>query len=72
MNAKTTSSAITLYNELISAIEERSSMQKVMRKYACYVLACCAGNKSKAAERLDLDRRTLHRWEVERMALAVP
>jgi len=37
-----------------------------VRKYACYVLACHGGNKSKAADALEVDRRTLHRWEIER------
>lgn len=63
------SSAIILFNELVSSIEQREPLQKVVRKYACYVLACHGGNKSKAADALEVDRRTLHRWEIERRAM---
>lgn len=58
--------SITLYNNLIAAIEKRASIATVCRMYALYVLACHAGNKSRTAEVLEIDRRTLHRWEKER------
>lgn len=64
MNGTTQSSAIILFNELVRAIEQRAPPQKIVRKYACYVLVCHGGNKSKAADVLTVDRRTLHRWEI--------
>jgi hypothetical protein len=63
--------SITLYNELVEAIRKHASMLTVCRAYACYVLACYASNKSKTADVLKLDRRTLHRWEKERLGLPV-
>jgi len=59
--------SITLYNELLDAIMKHATMSAVCRAYACYILACYAGNKSKTADVLRLDRRTLLRWEKERM-----
>ncbi len=59
-------SSIVLYNALIAAIEGREALDTVARAYASYVLACNAGNKSAAADKLQIDRRTLHRWETER------
>lgn len=64
--------SITLYNELVVAIQGHAPMTTVCRAYACYLLACYGGNKSKAADVLKLDRRTLHRWEKERIGQLLP
>jgi DNA-binding NtrC family response regulator len=64
--------SITLYHDLVEAIKARRTMTVVCRLYACYVLACHGGNKSKAAEVLEMDRRTLHRWEKERVGQFLP
>lgn len=57
--------SIECYNELIAAIHDHSSLDKVCRLYACYILASAAGNVSSASRMLGIHRRTLHRWRLE-------
>jgi transcriptional regulator of acetoin/glycerol metabolism len=40
---------------------DRPSLDELSRRYAALVLAECAGNKTKAAEVLGIDRKTLYR-----------
>lgn len=65
MNTPIKPHAITLYNELQAAIRKREKMGVVMRLYASYVLATLAWNKSQTADALQVDRRTLRKWEAE-------
>ncbi len=57
--------SITLLNELHTAINRREKMCVIMRLYASYVLASHAWNKTRAADALEVDRRTLRKWETE-------
>lgn len=56
---------ITLLNELQAAIRRRDKMRVIMRLYASYVLATQGWNKSQTVEVLEVDRRTLRKWEAE-------
>lgn len=60
--------SIECYNDLIQAIHNHEPLDRIDRLYACYVTACHGGNVSRAARTLGLHRRTLHRWERERLA----
>lgn len=60
--------SIECYNELIQAIHGHLGLDLVCRLYACYVLASCGGNVTHAAKVLGVHRRTLHRWQRERLA----
>lgn len=62
-SSKPKTAAITLYNELLAAIHRHDNLHHICMLYTLYVLACCGGNKSKAATVLDVDRRTVHKWE---------
>lgn len=59
-------SAILIYNKLAAAIAERAPLETVSMLYSCYVLANYSWNKSRAALRLGIARRTLHRWDCKR------
>ena len=61
--------SIVYYNELIQAIHDHATLDAICRLYACYILATWSGNVSQAARTLGVHRRTLHRWERERIAL---
>ena len=63
VNHEVQESAIVLYNRLVEAINDRSSLERVMMLYSCYILATCGWNKSMASRVLKVARRTLHRWD---------
>lgn len=65
MNAPIKPHSITLHNELQAAIKRRDKMRVIMRLYASYVLATHGWNKAQAVEALEVDRRTLLKWERE-------
>jgi DNA-binding NtrC family response regulator len=43
------------------AVEEKLTLEQLEKEYIKRVLIAVGGNKSKAAERLGLDRKTLYR-----------
>lgn len=59
--------SIECYNELIAAVQNHDTLEHVCRLYACYILACAGGNVSRASRTLGVHRRTLHRWQREKL-----
>lgn len=53
---------MTAKERLIAGIEDRVSMKEMHLLYVEYVLATTGGNRSRAADRLGVDRRTVQRW----------
>jgi DNA-binding NtrC family response regulator len=51
------------YKKLLSLISEAKPLHEVDRAYAAFVLLRNNGNKLQASKRLQVDRRTLQRWE---------
>lgn len=54
--------------KLVEAIERSAPLAEVVRLYAFHVLEKMGGNKVHTAERIQIDRRTLQRWERQREA----
>lgn len=48
---------------LLGAIDRRASLREVEIAYVRYVLTCLGGNKVHAARAIEVDRRTIQRWE---------